>query len=549
MTKKRKESTAVEKDCISDLPDEILHKILWYIKSPIHTARTCTLSTRWRSVWRSYAMVEFDVNKCRYQNDAGGLASFENFVEAEIGRFCRYNQFPIQTLDVTVPGLRRKPFRYPVLERLLELASERKAALVDVMVRIFSGSIFLPYRLLSNPGVENLSLTNITFDPDSKTDFPLSLGSLRSLCLDRVCHVDDEHFTRLIASCPLLETLKMSSVFGLWKLKISNATNLKWLEIDDSYPNKEIEIEAPELQSLLIGDAESLIKLDLIAPQLTSLEICYTLLPTEVLQVVISKLPSLKSLALKLVDANAGKMLKLSSPTLEVFKLHTWYPLNIVLDACPSLSRFFLIPKADFPCDIQKCETSNAVACQWHLDIILVKFEDEDDQLLHLDEIRSGIARFPKFQAVHISFLRRKVHKVAFDEEELNDHTTRPPNINHLNLETEFSLKSAPKDILKAMFWICRPKFFTVVYQALTPERFFGTLLDMMAQYSSGEQGVDESGTWQDQLKDVKMITRNVDKIIEGEEEVKEEELMDISKDMAASLATKKRVCFLLTWH
>ncbi|CAN0901574.1 F-box/FBD/LRR-repeat protein At2g04230 [Linum grandiflorum] len=272
MTKQRKKSTKPipvatapdNGDQISDLPVEIQHKILQNLSSHKHAARTSTLSKRWRSVWRSYPDVVFDEDI-----NADGQR-FQNFVESEFRRLSLDNQFKMQTLDVTILGFDSEPFRSPALEQLLSLASEKKAT--KVAVNVPSGYVRLPYRLLSNSGVESLNLTGIKLDSgNDDSSSPLSLNSLRSLDMENF-HMDESFFTNLIASCPLLRILQLQTICNMRKLKVSNATNLRTFLIHSLGSVEEIEIEAPGLEYLEIIGGDSLIKLELRGEEVEALE-------------------------------------------------------------------------------------------------------------------------------------------------------------------------------------------------------------------------------------------------------------------------------------
>ncbi|KAF8711302.1 hypothetical protein HU200_029325 [Digitaria exilis] len=43
---------AASEDCISALPDELLHHVLFFLPSG-DVMRTCVISRRWRHLWRS----------------------------------------------------------------------------------------------------------------------------------------------------------------------------------------------------------------------------------------------------------------------------------------------------------------------------------------------------------------------------------------------------------------------------------------------------------------------------------------------------------------
>ncbi|CAN1158637.1 F-box/FBD/LRR-repeat protein At4g00160 [Linum perenne] len=412
MKKKRGKSTAIPvaageaDDRISELPDEILHKILWSITSSKQKAKTSILSRRWRSLWGTYPDVEFD--KAEYDGLHGSsiAADFQNFVDASIEKFSMNSQLSMRILDITIDGVQSEPCRSLPLERLLKLASARNAEYVSIEAR---GGIYVPYRVLSNSCAETLRFVGVVFDLDEYSDFPLSFTSLRALELEPIMFDHEQSFTSFLASCPFLESLTITTIRLVKKLLVSNVPNLKYLRIVNCLSPEEIEIEAPSLQTLRLNSSLSVTKLHLIAPQLTYLDIeDYSNLTGGVLGTVISKLQSLNFLSLSGLE-RLGKKLKLSIPTVEVFELYAECDLEeIELDAGPSMSRFvlFIDCQPTFPEELQKCVISNTTACQWIVDITLPRVSGEMDEgeEVHrsgiLESTKSFIAKYPQFQTV-----------------------------------------------------------------------------------------------------------------------------------------------------
>ncbi|CAN1158664.1 F-box/FBD/LRR-repeat protein At4g00160 [Linum perenne] len=527
-------------DLISELPDEILHKILWNITSSKQATKTSVLSSRWRSLWGTYPDVEFD----RAEYGSSVAAYFQNFVEASIDKFALNSQLSMRTLDITIDGVQSEPYRSLPLERLLKLASARNSECVSIEAR---GGIFLPYRVLSNSCAESIRLIRIGFDLDEYSDFPLSLTSLRTLELEPIAFDHEQSFTSFLASCPFLETLTIGIIRAVKKLLVSNVPNLKYLRILTCLSPEEIEIEAPSLQTLCLNSSRSVTKLHLIAPQLTYLDIeDYPKLTSGVLDTMISKLQFLKILSFTLYSLEGlGKKLKLSIPTLEGFELCAQRDLEeIELNAGPSMLRFilFIDCQQTFPEELQKCVINNTTACQWIVDItlpIVYGEMDEGDEVHRsgiLESTKSFIAKYPQFQTVNFSVLDD--HKVTLFEEESDDLPKHPTTINHLKLHTSLSTKGDHEGVLEAMFWLCHPKFLTLVPKPSISKEFFIK--------SSLNTSDEHRIKWQDQLKDVKIVKGDVDRVVKGRGE--EMELMDVSKDMATLLATEKQVCFLLTW-
>ncbi|CAN1158667.1 F-box/FBD/LRR-repeat protein At3g52680 [Linum perenne] len=156
-----------------------------------------------------------------------------------------------------------------------------------------------------------------------------------------------------------------------------------------------------------------------------------------------------------------------------------------------------------------------------------------------LDSAKSFFAKFPQFQTVNFRVLDD--HKVTLFESD--DPPKHPTTINHLKLHTSLTMKGDHEGVLEAMFWICRPKFLTLVSKPSISKEFFQILLNLKSSLNTSDE---HRIKWQDQLKDVKIVKGDVDRVVKGRGE--EMELMDVSKDMVTLLATEKQVCFLLTW-
>ncbi|CAN1154070.1 F-box/LRR-repeat protein At3g26922 [Linum perenne] len=347
MEKSSAKSTVVgeEEDPISELPNEILHSVLSLL-TPKERARTNVLSRRWRHIWDSYPVVEF------YETS---LDQFQKLSESTLNRFSRNKLLRMESLKIMVQS-NKGSHRSQVSEQLLNLASERKAMCVEVTTCCGHFPCDFPFQLLSNSTVTILSLNNVRlfFDINGDKNLILSLNSLRSLHLHNVQFLDDRIFANLIASCPLLDNLKLGSVKRmslatnmnlslsslrflhlyhvkyrefqdfiarcplletlelqsinyidglevLTTLQNSNIPNLKTLKIFYCRNLDEIEIAAPELRSFHLRKAlgfgkEKLSRLELIAPRLNVLEMINSGLNAVDLEVMVSKLQSLETL-------------------------------------------------------------------------------------------------------------------------------------------------------------------------------------------------------------------------------------------------------------
>ncbi|CAN0914269.1 hypothetical protein LINGRAHAP2_LOCUS28450 [Linum grandiflorum] len=321
MPKNNSAATAGSEDRISALPEELLNSILRRIQCPQKRAQTWTLSRQWRNLGCSYPVAEFNAT----------IERLQTFVDAMVKKFSSENLLRMGALKVSVSMSDSFSYAYNLevrsaMEQLLDLASKKKAEYVAIDVTHINGYsafLHLPMESLSNSSARTLHLDKIILESEENDNdgIHLSLDSLLHLRLDFVGFEYTWLFARLMASCPLLETLEIRKLNGISKL---NHPNLKTLKISDL-------------------DEDVMFREELIAPQLNTLEIadCKYLRLSDISRTV-SKLQNLKSLTLTRVS-NQERKLKLSCPKLEEFHLWAWQGLeDIELDVKSCFRKFFL---------------------------------------------------------------------------------------------------------------------------------------------------------------------------------------------------------------
>ncbi|CAI0391963.1 unnamed protein product [Linum tenue] len=566
MKKRRKRTTSPAavpcEDRISALPDEVLHCILRRLESHRQSAQTTAISSRWRNLWRSYPVVEFDADWQTKNSSIRANEYLENFCATAINKFSQHKEFfRIETLKVSVRLDHSVGSRSPVLQWLLDLAWQRKVQEFAVKFECADNTIQHPFTLtvrgLSKPGPESIKFTGVRIFHPAGRFRPCSVNSLRSLRLECVS-IDDQLFVDLIASSRLLETLELDALSGVRKIQISN--NLKTLRIVNPVGSKEIEISAPLLETLHLKGLNWGSTIGLIAaPQLRFLEFGGI---AAHFSEVISKLPSLRSLIL---HGGPDRKVRFSSPPqLEEFKLVVGAESEleeIQVDAAGgagaggpcSLTKFVLCCQDRFPDRFRKCQIRNAVSCEWEVDFRQLDPAAYNPHQMFVG-VESFVARLKKFQVVNMSFL--SFHQVAFYPEKVGA-VARATAIKHLKLETKSPLTNAKIVLLDGAFWACRPKFLTIVRRGLTSKEFFRTLLGLISRKLScadDRRGGDHPYNWQRHLKDAKIVvvrgSENRNKRGGGGGGGGEEEVMvEISEEMVPLLTVQKRVCFMLIWQ
>ncbi|CAK9172579.1 unnamed protein product [Ilex paraguariensis] len=206
-----------EEDRLSRLPCEILVTILSRLAVK-EAARTSVLSRGWENLWKySTGVFNFDdVEAVRGLIDRNGLrVSFD--------------------LDESY-GL--------VLDKWINFAIMRRVAMLELDLLTFNGID----RAINN-SIDSYT-NNYTFLMfPSRPLFSPSFASLTSLILKSV-NVTEEVLSYFLCNCPLLEDLRVRGSGTLVNLKVVGPTlKLKYLEINECYKLKHLEIQTPNIVS------------------------------------------------------------------------------------------------------------------------------------------------------------------------------------------------------------------------------------------------------------------------------------------------------------
>ncbi|CAN0914356.1 F-box/FBD/LRR-repeat protein At5g53840 [Linum grandiflorum] len=413
MESQPKNLTAAGIDRISELPDEIVHSIFRHIASSKEIVQTAALSSRWRNLWRSYPVVEFNSRTTE---------SFQQFVDETTKNFSPDRLLRIEALKLSL-YLYNVDIRSSYLVQLLDIAATNNAEYIAIKVKVdnckgYVGHLYpwLPLDSLSNSSARTLHLEKINFKSKKKADhydLHLSLDSLLHLHLESVRFSNPRLFASLLASSPLLETLEVIRyVDGMRNVNLPNLKTLKIYSITDL-----------ELRDWVFME-------EFIAPQLNTLEIdnCFYLRLSDVFRAV-SKLENLKYLTLTRLHS-PEKKLKLSCPKLEELNLWAPYGLEeIELDVKPCFRRFFMHWRLSSPGELKKCEIHNAaVDSRLEVDFgVSMTFLRNSVSHQWFVGFKSFMIRFPQFHAISIACWENCKDGIA-------DHDEPPLSIEHLNI-------------------------------------------------------------------------------------------------------------------
>uniref|UniRef100_K4A1E6 F-box domain-containing protein n=1 Tax=Setaria italica TaxID=4555 RepID=K4A1E6_SETIT len=101
--RRRRHGPASAMDCISGLPDELLHDILLRLNSTRAAGRTSVLSRRWRNVWATLPQLVFDGDGYGTGSDSAAPPA-ASFLDSVDGALRAYSAPTIDVLDISQPS-------------------------------------------------------------------------------------------------------------------------------------------------------------------------------------------------------------------------------------------------------------------------------------------------------------------------------------------------------------------------------------------------------------------------------------------------------------
>lgn len=211
-------------DRLSDLPQTILHKILYSV-SQHQAAQTSALSKKWRYVWTTRPNVAF--------SDKAFNGTKQDFISTVNNTLQRYHH---QNLSLD-------QFNFSLSDdESLSLLEEWIPRLTHMGVKEFYLSFAsksfmqeeyppLPWLVFDAEWLQKLHVTRFKLDDRTAPHHhhhKINLKHLKLLHLDRVRIEDEEILHNIISSCPSIETLRLQDCDGLTRLELEdNLSNLK----------------------------------------------------------------------------------------------------------------------------------------------------------------------------------------------------------------------------------------------------------------------------------------------------------------------------------
>ncbi|KAF6164956.1 hypothetical protein GIB67_007387 [Kingdonia uniflora] len=202
-------------DYISNLPDNVIERIL--LGLPMKDgARTSILSTTWKYKWAAVPQLEFDYSIKEIPGNYSTVNVIDHVLLLHIG--------PIHKFKLSHHyGSNMPSFRD--MDRWIFFLSRYKIK-EFILDSFHDDQYILPSQLFSWKDLHSLTLDNCAVElPPMFKGFP----NLRTLHLESTTITDDA-FERLIPSCPLLDTLRLT-FFDCSSLRI-NAPNLRSFSFD-----------------------------------------------------------------------------------------------------------------------------------------------------------------------------------------------------------------------------------------------------------------------------------------------------------------------------
>ncbi|CAL5335751.1 unnamed protein product [Camellia sinensis] len=217
---------SVDEDQISNLPDCILHHILSFLPTKDVVA-TCLLSTRWKYLWSSVPILDFD-DSLLYSSEVNDLyppemTCFMNFVERVL---LFHDGSSMKKFRLSC----RVCFNASRIHAWVSAAIKQKVQELDLCLFVEEPFI-LPCCVFYCE-----SLTAVKIEMNCVLELPtcVSFPRLKTLYLALVTFLDDDSTQRLLSSCPVLQELTILDCdwMNLKRISVSIPT-LKSLTIDD----------------------------------------------------------------------------------------------------------------------------------------------------------------------------------------------------------------------------------------------------------------------------------------------------------------------------
>uniref|UniRef100_A0A0D3HAT5 F-box domain-containing protein n=1 Tax=Oryza barthii TaxID=65489 RepID=A0A0D3HAT5_9ORYZ len=219
---------AAGRDRLSDLPDEILHRIMSFLNAR-QAVQTCVLSRRWRNLWHTVPCINADFVEFDSIGYQGPEVPFKRFVN----RLLEFRD-PASVIDTFL-------LKYAMPDRLDGYKASNEEA-----------NRWIGHALQKQARILEVAVFFFPLDLDHSV---FTSCYLRRIEFSHV-YLRKGFFEQIETGCPSLEDLLLHQCF-IWDGEISSQT-LKVLTVDatELYTVKEMSISTPNLTSLTLSGLE-----------------------------------------------------------------------------------------------------------------------------------------------------------------------------------------------------------------------------------------------------------------------------------------------------
>nr|XP_043607273.1 F-box/FBD/LRR-repeat protein At3g26920-like [Erigeron canadensis]XP_043607274.1 F-box/FBD/LRR-repeat protein At3g26920-like [Erigeron canadensis] len=248
----------VEDDRLSNLPDDLIHKILSYISTK-EAVGTSVLASRWRFMWTSLACLSFS------SEDFSTLPKFSKFVTHVLSG--RNDQIEVSSVKLSFRGKVTQAF----VKRLMNYAFSHNVQ--QMTVECLEKKIEFPLSVFKSQSLKSLSLIGLGGYRQTITSIPTwELSALTILHLDRISFCDDnlDNFVGLFSKFINLKSLTLKH-YNLMGFSISHP---KLCTLTLEYGDEVVNVVAPQLKNLSLTLLHNFPNFPNGLPSLEKMDIC-----------------------------------------------------------------------------------------------------------------------------------------------------------------------------------------------------------------------------------------------------------------------------------
>ncbi|CAI0392047.1 unnamed protein product [Linum tenue] len=333
-------------DLISQLPDHIIHQILSFLRCKKDVARTSVLSKRWKDIWASFLILDFDQRNFQMMSSRKETGSAEAETKKKKEIFRSFVSNTLQSRIEQGSSIRKISFRLTSFDgdmatdinKWIKSATQSNTQELDLHFPSKKKLYTLSHNVFT---VETLTALCIS-GCNLKNVKVVNLPNLRKLCLERL-HVREKIIQDLSQDCPLLEDLRLIHCSTGFRDLLLSSDKLRRVDLHLCRRLHKVELRAPNLEKFWYHHQmfcrQEQVELDLASCSiLKSLTVEIPSMTDEMFQSLVSKLPVLEQLSL--CECNKLKTITISSHRLKKLSLRDCKKLKEADIDTPNLVSF-----------------------------------------------------------------------------------------------------------------------------------------------------------------------------------------------------------------